>query len=151
MGYGFAAHFSLTSPVAPLHAYRRAFRSSERFPEPHAILALSVLCAETDERARWLSGPLELVRVQLHTGQRRRLPPPEEAAAHEWSLEERRVLEAYRAMHVAGSPDTVRAELERRADETGADEVMVFTQTYDPADRLRSYELLAEVFGGTPG
>jgi alkanesulfonate monooxygenase SsuD/methylene tetrahydromethanopterin reductase-like flavin-dependent oxidoreductase (luciferase family) len=52
MGYGFAAHFSLTSPVAPMHAYRRAFQPSEAFPEPHGALALSVVCAETDERAR---------------------------------------------------------------------------------------------------
>ncbi len=147
MGYGFAAHFSLTSPVMPMLAYREAFQPSDAFPEPHAILALSVVVAETEERARWLSTPLELVRVRLHRGERKRMPSPEEAAEYPWSPEERAVAEAYRAMHVAGDPASVRAELERRAAETEADEVMVFTQTYDPADRLRSYELLAEAFG----
>jgi luciferase family oxidoreductase group 1 len=146
MGYGFAAHFSLTSPVAPMLAYRRAFQPSATFPEPHAVLALSVVCAETEERARWLSGPLELVRVRLHRGERRRMPPPEEAAAHEWTPEERSIAERYRAMHIAGDPDGVRAQIEARAAETQADEVMVFTSVYDPVDRLRSYELLAEAF-----
>jgi luciferase family oxidoreductase group 1 len=147
LGYGFAAHFSLSSPVAPMLAYREAFRPSDSFPEPHAILALSVTVAETEERARWLSGPLELVRVLLHRGQRRRMPTPEEAAAHPWSEQERAVAELYRAMHVAGDPTHVREEIERRAATTKADEVMVFTSLHDPADRLRSYELLAEAFG----
>ena len=146
LGYGFAAHFSLTSPVAPMLAYRQAFQPSEAFPAPHAMLALSVVCAETDERARWLSGPLELVRVRMHRGERKRMPSPEEAAAYEWTPQEMAIAEAYRAMHVAGSPETVRAEIGARAAETQADEVMVFTQVHDPADRLRSYELLAEAF-----
>lgn len=146
-GYAFAAHFSLTSPVAPMLAYRDAFRPSRLFTEPHAVLALSVVCAETSERARWLSGPLELVRVRLHRGERKRMPSAEEAAAHEWSEAERAVADQYRELHVAGDPDEVRATIEARAVETRADEVMVFTQVYEPADRLRSYELVADAFG----
>ena len=152
MGYGFAAHFSLASPVAPMLAYREAFRPSPAFPAAHAILALSVVCAESGERARWLSTPLELVRVRLHRGERRRMPSPEEAARHSWTPEERAIADLYRAMHVAGDPGQVRERIEARAEETRADEVMVFTSVHDPADRLRSYELLAEVFGmGTGG
>ena len=75
------------------------------------------------------------------------MPSPEEAEAYRWSEEERAVAELYRSMHVAGDPHEVREEIERRAAETNADEVMVFTSVYDPADRIRSYELLADVFG----
>ncbi len=146
LGYGFAAHFSLTSPVAPMLAYRDAFQPSDAFREPHAILALSVVCAGTEEEARRLSGPLELVRVRLHRGERKRMPSPEEAAAYPWSPEEVAVAEQYRAMHIAGDPEGARAEIEARAAEARADEVMVFTSVYDPVDRLRSYELLAEAF-----
>lgn len=146
-GYAFAAHFSLTSPVAPMLAYREAFQASGMFSEPHAVLALSVVCAETAERARWLSGPLELVRVRLHRGERKRMPSPEEAAAHEWSEPDRAVAALYREMHVTGDPAGVHATIEERAAETNADEVMVFTQVYEPSDRLHSYELLAEAFG----
>ena len=71
---------------------------------------------------------------------------PEEAAAHQWTDQERRIAEQYRATHVAGAPEQVRRILEARAAETNADEVMVFTSVFDPADRLRSYELLASAF-----
>ena len=145
-GYGFAGHFSLTDPLPAMLAYREAFQPSEAFPRPHAILALSVVVAETEARARWLSASLELVRVQLHLGQRRRLASPEEAAAHRWTEEERHVAGLYRATHVAGDPDQVRRILEARAADAQADEVMVFTSVFDPADRLESYELLAQAF-----
>ena len=147
MGYAFAAHFSLASPAAPMLAYREAFQPSPAFPEPHAILALSVVCADTGEHARWLSLPLELVRVRLHRGERRRMPSPEEAQGHPWTPEERAVAELYRELHVAGDPGQVRERILSRAAETRADEVMVFTSVHAPADRLRSYELVAEAFG----
>ena len=46
-----------------------------------------------------------------------------------------------------GAPDTVRAGIERVAEEYGADEVVVVTITYDHEARRRSYELIAEAFG----
>lgn len=150
LGYGFAAHFSLTAPEPAMKAYRQAFQPSETFPEPHAILALSVVCAETEEQAQWLSGPLELVRVRLHRGDRRPMPSPEEAAEYPWTPAERAIAERYREMHIGGDPGQVRERIEARAKETEADEVMVFTGLFDPADRLRSYELVAEAFELAP-
>src|SRR5690606_8166437 len=55
LGYGFASHFSPTSPLPALRAYRDAFQPSEWFEAPHVIVALSVACAETDERADYLT------------------------------------------------------------------------------------------------
>src|SRR5690606_40462994 len=51
LGYGFASHFSQTSPVPAVRVYRSRFRPSERFPEPHFILAGAVARAGTDEEA----------------------------------------------------------------------------------------------------
>jgi alkanesulfonate monooxygenase SsuD/methylene tetrahydromethanopterin reductase-like flavin-dependent oxidoreductase (luciferase family) len=65
---------------------------------------------------------------------------------------ERQLAEAYRFMQVVGDPQTVRARLEELAEHTAADEVMVTTNIYEHAERLRSYERLAEVFDiATPG
>ena len=44
---------------------------------------------------------------------------------------------------VVGSPETVRAGLERFVAQTAADEVMVVSAIYDHAARLHSYEILA--------
>ncbi|MGZ4711078.1 MAG: LLM class flavin-dependent oxidoreductase, partial [Acidimicrobiales bacterium] len=46
---------------------------------------------------------------------------------------------------IVGSPETVRAGLERITKLTGADELMVVSAIYDHDQRVRSYEILAEV------
>jgi alkanesulfonate monooxygenase SsuD/methylene tetrahydromethanopterin reductase-like flavin-dependent oxidoreductase (luciferase family) len=51
---------------------------------------------------------------------------------------------------IVGSPETVRAGIERFVAATGADELMVVSAIYDPAARVRSYEILAEVAAGVP-
>jgi alkanesulfonate monooxygenase SsuD/methylene tetrahydromethanopterin reductase-like flavin-dependent oxidoreductase (luciferase family) len=65
---------------------------------------------------------------------------------------ERRLADVYRSMQVIGDPPTVCARIEELAQHTVADEVMVTTNVYDHDERLRSYELLADVFKiATPG
>ena len=59
---------------------------------------------------------------------------------------ERRLADAYRSMQVVGHPRTVRSRIEEVAEHTAADEVMITTNVFDHAERLRSYERLAEVF-----
>src|SRR5690606_9968125 len=79
LGYGFASHFSLTSPVPAIKAYRESFRPSRWFQESHVILGVSVICAPTDEEAEYLAKSHDLTRVRLHRGELGPLPTPEEA------------------------------------------------------------------------
>ena len=90
---------------------------------------------------------MELAWVRMRSGNPGPLPSPEEAMAYPYTPAERRLADAYRSMQVAGDPRTVQARIEELAERTAADEVMVTTNVYDPTERLRSYELLAEVFG----
>jgi alkanesulfonate monooxygenase SsuD/methylene tetrahydromethanopterin reductase-like flavin-dependent oxidoreductase (luciferase family) len=46
---------------------------------------------------------------------------------------------------IVGSNATVKAGLEKLVGETGADEVIIVTDTYEHADRLQSYRRVAEV------
>jgi alkanesulfonate monooxygenase SsuD/methylene tetrahydromethanopterin reductase-like flavin-dependent oxidoreductase (luciferase family) len=59
---------------------------------------------------------------------------------------ERRLANAYRSMQVIGDARTVQTRIEELAGHTAADEVMLTTNVYEHAERLRSYERLAEVF-----
>ena len=59
----------------------------------------------------------------------------------------RRLISAALACSAVGSPETVRASLEAFVARTGADELMVTSQIWDPAARVRSLELLAEAVG----
>jgi alkanesulfonate monooxygenase SsuD/methylene tetrahydromethanopterin reductase-like flavin-dependent oxidoreductase (luciferase family) len=74
------------------------------------------------------------------------LPRPEEALAYPYTPAEHHLAEAYRSMQVVGDSRTVRTRIEELAARTAADEVMVTTNVYDHAERLRSYERLAEVY-----
>jgi alkanesulfonate monooxygenase SsuD/methylene tetrahydromethanopterin reductase-like flavin-dependent oxidoreductase (luciferase family) len=51
------------------------------------------------------------------------------------------------ARSIVGSPDTVRAGIDALIAETGADELMIVSDVYDHAKRLRSFELIAGVAG----
>lgn len=145
-GYGFASHFSHTSPLPALHAYRSNFKAADRpgLPEPHVLLALTIICAPTDDEADRLAKTMDLMWVRMQRGERGRLPSPEEAAAYDYSPQEQLVVNQYRNLAIIGAPDTVRTRVEALVRETKADEVMVSTIIYDDAARLRSYELVAE-------
>jgi luciferase family oxidoreductase group 1 len=147
-GYGFAAHFSPADPAPAMRAYRESFEPSETFERPSAILAVAVVCGETDEYARMLASSMELAWVRMRSGSPGQLPSPEEAIAHPYTLAERQLADAYRSMQIVGGPLTVRARLEELAERTAADEIMVTTNVYDHAERLRSYGRLAEVYKG---
>jgi alkanesulfonate monooxygenase SsuD/methylene tetrahydromethanopterin reductase-like flavin-dependent oxidoreductase (luciferase family) len=112
--------------------------------KPYAMVAVGVICAETDERARFLAGSSALSFLRLRQGRPGRVPSPDEAAAYPYSDLERAFIADRQATQVIGAPDTVRSGLEELLKRTEADELMVTTQTYSPDDRLRSFELLAE-------
>jgi luciferase family oxidoreductase group 1 len=152
LGYAFASHFSPADPAPAMRAYRENFEPSKDFVRPSAILAVAVICGETEEHAQRLASSMELAWVRMRSGKPGPLPSPEEAMAHRYTPAERRLADAYRTMQVIGDPSTVRTRIEELAERTMADEVMVTTNVYDHAERLGSYERLAAAFEtATPG
>ncbi len=146
VGYSFAAHFSQTPAAPAFAAYREAFTPTAAFPQPHAILALSALVAPTDEEAAYLSRSQELSWALFHSGDIRKLVSPEEAAAHHYTPHQLSIIDNHRPLWIVGSPETVKAEIDRKVTESGADEVMITTTVWDYDMRLRSYRLLAEAY-----
>ena len=146
VGYSFAAHFSATDPAPAFAAYRAAFQPSAQFEKPHAILAVSALVAPSAEEARFLSGSQALSWALFHSGEIRKLVPPETAAAHEYTPQQLSIIEKQGRLWIVGNPQQVRASIEAQSEAAGADEVMVTTTIWSHRLRLRSYELLAEAF-----
>jgi luciferase family oxidoreductase group 1 len=146
VGFAFAAHFSPDPPEGPMRAYRQGFTRGGPLERPHAILALSVFCAETEEAATRMASSMLLSFVQLRTGRPGPLPSPDEVLAYAFSREEHSVVEFYRRLQIVGTPAQCRARIEELVARTNADEVMIVTHAFDTSLRLRSYELLAEAF-----
>ena len=84
--------------------------------------------------------------VRLRQGRPGPLPSPEEAAAHPWTALELELASTFRRFVSVGTPEEVRDHLLDRLRRSGADELMVTTNVHDPAERRRSYELLAGAF-----
>jgi alkanesulfonate monooxygenase SsuD/methylene tetrahydromethanopterin reductase-like flavin-dependent oxidoreductase (luciferase family) len=112
------------------------------------MVAVSAICADTDERAHWLSGPAALSFVRLRTGAPQPLASPEEAAAYQYSDFERQFAQDRFAGQAIGSPETVRQQLTELLERTGADELMLTAMVYDIEDRVHSFELIAEKVAG---
>ena len=150
--FSFAHHFKPQNTLPALAIYRRHFQPSPTLPEPYAMIGVAVVCAENDEHARWLHGPAKLSFLRLRSGRPSTLPSPEEAAAYDYSAPERSFVEDWTASHIVGSPATVRAGLLDLQQRTAADELMLTTNVHRNADRLRSYQLVAEAMAdhGTP-
>jgi luciferase family oxidoreductase group 1 len=142
------AHFiNAVGGVDATRAYREMFRPSPRLASPQASVAVFALCADTDDEAERLARCRDLFIVRLYTGRFGPFPSVEEAEAYDFSPPELAIVAEARRRTVAGTPDQVKARLEALAADYGVDELVVVTITHDFKARLRSYELLAEVFG----
>jgi luciferase family oxidoreductase group 1 len=145
MGFAFAHHINPEDSVRVLRRYREAFVPSLGRHAPWAILALAVVCAETDVAAKRLASSGELAMVRFLQGIRDRpLPSVDEALAHRYDAHEE-ALRAGRGSHlIVGGVAKVREHLGVLVEASGADEVMVLTHVHDHAARKRSYEFVAE-------
>ena len=148
--FAFAHHFSPDNTLPALDLYRRHFAPSDVLDEPYAIVAAQVLCGETDEEAEVLAQPSLLSWVRLRQGRPGPLPSPAGCEAHDWSDLERAIVAERIRGQALGGPERVQAGLEALLDATAADELMITTTTYEPADRIASVRRTRALFGADP-
>jgi luciferase family oxidoreductase group 1 len=148
LGFAFARHINPRDAVSVLKAYRADFRPSGAGRAPQAILALSVICADTDEEAEELASSVDLGGIRLGQGIRD-LPFPSvaEARAYAYDADEETLRRLNRERHVIGSAARVGDQLRELAHASGADEIMVMTHTHSHEARRRSYALVAQALG----
>ncbi|UPK73813.1 LLM class flavin-dependent oxidoreductase [Nocardioidaceae bacterium SCSIO 66511] len=144
--FAFAGHFGSADPAEAVAGYRERFQPSERLSEPRVMLGVAAIAADTHERAEELALANDLSMVRLMQNQPGPLPTPEEAAAHPWTDQERALAAGRRRFISVGTAEEVRDDLERRRKEADADELIITTQVHDPAERRRSYELVAGAY-----
>jgi luciferase family oxidoreductase group 1 len=141
--YAFASHFAPAALTEALDVYRTRFKPSAQLERPHVMLGVNVFAAETDDDGRRLFTSLQQAFVNLRRGHPGQLPPPDDGFLERLTPGDRRLLDDMLAYSVVGSLATVRRGLEAIVARTGADELMLASQIYDHAARLRSYELAA--------
>jgi luciferase family oxidoreductase group 1 len=144
--FAFAGHFSPEYILPALELYRKNFEPSDALEKPLAMLAINAVAADTDEEAWRLATSQFQSFLNLIRGKPGQLQPPVENMDELWTPQEKAAVESKLGGSVIGSAATVKAKLEKLLSETNADELMINAMIYDHAARLRSYEIVAEVW-----
>ncbi|CCB67225.1 MULTISPECIES: LLM class flavin-dependent oxidoreductase [unclassified Hyphomicrobium] len=142
--YAFASHFAPEQLLSALEIYRSHFKPSQQLDRPYAMVGVNVIAAETDREAKRLATTQQMSFANLARGARQLSQPPIDDIETYWSPGEKAQATAMLARSVVGSPETVRAGLKALIDETAADELMIVSDIYDHALRLRSFEIIAD-------
>jgi luciferase family oxidoreductase group 1 len=143
--FAFAAHFAPEHLMAAARLYRAHFQPGENLREPYFMVAVAVIAAATDAAAQRLFTTPQQRFLRLIRNQPVELLPPVDSMDGLWQPGERAAVESRLRAAIVGSDATVQSGLEKLVADTGANEVIVVTDTYDHADRLQSYEQVAGI------
>ncbi|SNC64629.1 luciferase family oxidoreductase, group 1 [Hymenobacter gelipurpurascens] len=145
--FAFASHFAPTYLHEALRLYRSSFRPSEQLQEPYPMACINVIAADTDAQAEQLATSFYTFALGIIRGTSAPLQPPVESMNGRWSDMEEAAVRQMMTYVFIGGPEKIARQLAAFADKTQVKELMVVSHIYDPAARLRSYEILAELKG----
>ncbi|MGJ9460640.1 LLM class flavin-dependent oxidoreductase [Oceanobacillus sp. CF4.6] len=147
--FSFASHFAPDNLELALKTYRDSFQPSDTLEKPYCVVAVSAFVAETMEEASELSSSLYQKYLFEARGTPRPLQPPvsmDKLWNLGWSSIERASVESQLSEAIIGDRQTVEKGFEDLIRRTSADEVLVQAEVYDQKSRIRSYEILSELF-----
>ena len=147
--FAYAHFFGIGVEEGPAIAeqYRKNFLPSVYLSEPKINVGVQVLCAETKEEALRIATSRDLGRLYSRTGRGKGIPTAEEASAYSFRADELAFVEQYRRLCVDGDPQQVKEGLEEIAERYQTPDLSIVTSCHAYADRLRSYQLVAQACG----
>ena len=143
--YAFASHFATTHLWDALDIYRTKFQPSSVLQKPYVIAGVNIIIADTDQEAERLSTSLISMIVGLFTGKRQAVQPPTEMTEYYKEILKNPQVHQMLKYSFIGSKDTVKPKIKAFMEQTEADELIAVTNIYDINDRIKSYQLFAEI------
>ena len=145
LAYTFGKFMSEQDGKEIVRHYRDSFSPRRKDQKPYVIVAVSVICAETKEKAEeialsWLVWQLQKAKGEGKEG----VPSVEEAKQYLLNHKEQEMLEKIKKNMIIGCPREVKNRLLQIKTDHGADEIMIVTITYSSEDKQESYRLIAE-------
>lgn len=145
--FSFASHFAPAYTMQALQLYHQNFRPSKDLKEPYVMIGINVIAADTDELAQRLATSQQQQFLSLARGMPTAFKPPIDDIDAVWSEREKasiaKTLDSRST--IVGSPETVKRKLESFLNETKANEFIISSAIFNHEDRLRSYEIVAEM------
>ncbi len=146
--YAFASHFAPQQMMQAIAVYRETFRPSARLAKPYVMLGFNVFAADSDDEAAFRATSMQQAFVNLRSGRPAQLPPPMADYLERIGPQQRALLDQVLTCSAIGSPPVVKAAIDTFIARTGADELMITSNIFEHAARLRSYEITAETMMG---
>ena len=143
--YAFASHFATTHLWEAIDIYRQEFQASEDLKEPYVMAGVNIIIADTDEEAERLFTSLIRMIVGIFTGKRDYVQPPTAMTDELEEILKHPQIHQMLKYSFIGSKATVKAQVKDFMEQTKADELIAVTNIYGAKDRIRSYELFAEI------
>jgi luciferase family oxidoreductase group 1 len=143
--YAFASHFAPQMMMQAIDMYRANFKPSSQLDKPYVMLGFNVFAADTDEEAQFQATSMQQAFVNLRSGRPTRLQPPVRGYLEALAPQERAMLDSVLSCSAIGAPHTVAAQMKAFIAHTRPDELMITSQIFDHAARLRSYEITAQI------
>lgn len=144
--FAFAGQFSPDYMLNALQLYRQTFRPSATLDAPYAMVGVNIFAAETEEEAQHLATSQQQMHLSLVRGTPGKLPPPIENMDDAWLPHERISVESMLRASIIGDAAIVKEKLQAFLDMTQADEIIINSMIFDHAKRVRSYEIVADVW-----
>jgi luciferase family oxidoreductase group 1 len=144
--FAFAGQFSPDYMLNALHLYRQTFQPSATLAAPYAMVGVNIFAAETDEEAHHLATSQQQMHLGLVRGTPGKLPPPVENMDDAWLPHERISVESMLRASIIGNAAAVDEKLRAFLETTQADEIIINSMIFDHAKRIRSYEIVADVW-----
>jgi luciferase family oxidoreductase group 1 len=141
--YAFASHFAPGDLLAALDIYRAEFRPCAALEAPRVMVGVPVVAADSDTEAERLATSMYLRSLGILRGERAGLQRPVESMDGLWTRGEQLAVAERMALMVVGARERVAEGLQQIVDATQADELILVSETWDRAARLRSYEIIA--------
>jgi luciferase family oxidoreductase group 1 len=147
-GMGLAVAKFINGFVKPdvVETYRRNFRPSDQYATPHALLSIFVLCGETEEKALAMRKMMDYVLVEFERGKFGPFPDAEQVQKYQFNMGELERIRYNSGRIISGTPDSVKEQLTRLANDFEVDEIIISTMAASAEDRIRSFQLISEEF-----
>ncbi len=143
--YAFASHFSSAQLMDAVKIYKTQFQPSSSLTQPYTIAGISVIIADTDEEAAFLSTSYYSRVIGILTGDRNPLEPPFEITDEFQNIIQHPSVQQMSKYAFIGSKETVKKKVKSFINQTEVDELIVATHVFDVKDRIKSVEMFAEV------
>jgi luciferase family oxidoreductase group 1 len=147
--FSYAHFFGIDVQDGPaiVESYHRHFRPSAFLSQPRVNVTVHVLCAETADQARRLASSRNLAKLKTALGRREGIPAIETALAYPYTTDDLAYIRQFSQSYIDGDPQQVKVQLDAISALYQTSDIGIVTICYAFADRVRSYELVAEAYG----